>query len=481
MQTPLDRSAESVAVEHSLPPQQAFEDGPNMWVLWVEMGAEYSLASLARSWREGRVSPEAMMEFGGARMTFRQLCLNVSWLKSELGLLPDTAAPVRRSWLDERKFRREAWRKVVENGELGPAILAERIERLSQELERCKSQLFDAEASIELARNREERLVEAIAAGAEDARELATIFNACANSSIMLSSGMTACSGQFLILERLVENLRCALAEGADGSTQGLREPDSNRIGQVALFYRESTEKIEMLRQQLKTERKNWINELDNRKKEIGEAFRKSKRHLQEMATEASHQLEAQIQYYRQSAALYMRWVEAVGKAFIDGQGIGNRYIIGSPASRRKDWVSRAIFSYAKMVSPDSVFAIFRGGVLCGARLGLLVASDGLHWKLERNGSAGFMPWGWNGELTIKRGIIWGATIRLDSGEKLGTILSAGPEGELEKFIEKINEANEMIPPPNVLKTTPKALRSIPLLFARALGRLQLGKAVYKS
>ena len=96
----------------------------------------------------------------------------------------------------------------------------------------------------------------------------------------------------------------------------------------------------------------------DNRKKEIGEAFRKSKRHLQEMATEASHQLEAQIQYYRQSAALYMRWVAAVEKVFIDGQGIGNRYIIGSPASRRKDWVSRAIFSYAKMVSPDSVFAM---------------------------------------------------------------------------------------------------------------------------
>ena len=445
MQTPADRSAESVTAEHSLNPQRAFVDGPNMRVLWVGMGAEYSVASLARSWREGRISPDEQFEFDGKRMSFRQLCLNESWLKSELGLLPDAKTPERRSWFAERKFRREAWRKVVENGELSSFSLVERIERLRQELDEARYKCHVAEDSLASAQDREKNLVAALRIGIEDSRELASIL-ARMSAKEVLSRGKVDCTPAFQILGRLVGNLRDGFVEIVGASVQDLRNPDLNRIDQTVLFYKTSREEIEEARRVFAAEKKAWSEKLDQRKKEIQDSVREAKKYLNDEINKARCHLEALTRHYRQTAALFAKWRQAVEKIFFEKPFTGERCVIGKPASIPKDWVSRAIFSYAQMVSPEAILAMFKSGFLSGARFGLLVAWDGLHWKMAENEPAGFLPWGWRGKLTVKRGFFHGAKIGLNDGTKFGSLWCAGPEGEIEEFLVRVDEANDAIP-----------------------------------
>ena len=45
------------------------ESGPNVRFFWVAMNSDYSSVSLARSWREGRISPDDLFEAKGKRLT----------------------------------------------------------------------------------------------------------------------------------------------------------------------------------------------------------------------------------------------------------------------------------------------------------------------------------------------------------------------------------------------------------------------------
>jgi len=456
MQTLLDRSEKSVAEGCSLNPQRSFVSDPNVRVVWVKMGSEYSVASLARSWREGRISPDEQFEFVGRRMSFRQLCLNEPWLKLELGLLPDAKTPKKRSWFEEWKFRREAWRKVVDNGDFALFSLVERIERLQQELEVVRCQCHVAEESFASAQNREKNLVAALRVGMEDSRVLASII-ACMSAKDVLPQGRVDCTQAFQILDRLVENLREGLAEIADASEQNSRNPDLSRIEQIVLFYKVSSEKIEEGRRVLAAEKKACSEKLDRRIKEMQDSARKTRKYLNDEIDRARCQLGALIQHYRQTAALFAKWRQDVERIFFKKPFTGERCVIGERASIPKDWVARAIFSYAQMVAPDAVLAIFKGGFLSGASLGLLVAWDGLHWKMATDEPAGFLPWGWRGRLTVARGFFHGAEIGLDDGTKLGSVWCAGPEGEIEKFLARVDEANDAIPHNHLANDLPGA------------------------
>ena len=442
-------------------------DGPNVKIFWVEMKCEYSAASLARSWREGRISLDAPMEFDGVRMPFRQLCQNIPWLRSELGNLSETLGLKRRSWFEERKFRREAWRRVVENGELGLALLTERIERLSQDLEISRNECHAAETLLEAAHKREKDLVAAIIASVEDARELESIFNVCVRSRVTSSESGVDCLGQYQIFEHLAENLLEELSKVVDGSTQNLREPDLKRIEQVVLFYKESKKQIDKSNRRLDAEKREWAKEFTNRKKRIEETARNVTLYVQSEIATAKCQAEALIQHYRQTAALFANWRESVEEVLFEKPCSGTRYMIGRPMSLRKDWVRRAIFSYAQMVAPDDVLAIFKGGLFLGANIGFLVSWYGLHWRMSRSKSRGFLQWGWTGKLIIKRGILNNVNVSLDSGENLGSIWCAGPEGEIESFLTKVDEANHALPVPSFGNVAIESFRRITSLAAQ--------------
>ena len=437
------------------------ESGPNVRFFWVAMNSDYSSVSLARSWREGRISPDDLFEAKGKRLTFRQLCQSDPWLHSELGSFPDAPVPKKRSWFAERRFRRDAWRKVVDKGELGPAILAERIDRLAEELETVRSRHAETEKLLNAAQRREKDLLEAIRTCAEDIGELVTIFDTCARTRTVLAVGKNFETSQSRILANLASNLRKAFEDIASGSARVLRKPDTKRIEQIVLFHNEAIIRIEEDLKGLAEEKRKWTDELDSRKREVADSIQRAKNTIHDTEKAAELQLESYIRKYRQSAALHAKWRNLVEKSFLESPRMGERYIIGNPLEVRPDWVSRAIFSYAQTVPPEAVLGLFNGGFLDGSRFGFLVAWDGLHWKLNADCEPGFLPWGWNGKIVAERGLFFGAKIVLENGFTLGELLRAGPDGEIEAFLRCVAETNEKLPEPSLRNGGSESFRLI--------------------
>ena len=67
---------------------QLYSDGPDVRYYWPLVGSFHTAASLARSWREGRISPDEYLELSGHRLTFRDACSGNPWLNKNVGPIP---------------------------------------------------------------------------------------------------------------------------------------------------------------------------------------------------------------------------------------------------------------------------------------------------------------------------------------------------------------------------------------------------------
>lgn len=93
------------------------ESSPNVQYRRVSLDCVFTAASLARSWREGRVEPDELLEIDNLRITFRQACQENQWLGKAVGPLPEKAKNNRRTWREERRFRRDLWRRLIDDGD----------------------------------------------------------------------------------------------------------------------------------------------------------------------------------------------------------------------------------------------------------------------------------------------------------------------------------------------------------------------------
>lgn len=161
---------------------------PGSKLLRKEFGCICYASELVHSWRDGRVDPDEMLETeDGEALTFRQLCIRDDYMHEMVGLLPELKPQKERSWREERRFRKDIWRRVVNDGDyVGFSALYGRIDErdgriaalsaanleaenakrvLEKQVAYSKSALATANASLTVAR----RTAEA----AEKARKLA--------------------------------------------------------------------------------------------------------------------------------------------------------------------------------------------------------------------------------------------------------------------------------------------------------------------
>lgn len=422
------------------------ESNPNVRYFWVAMNDYYSADALARSWREKRISPDDLFEANNKRLTFRQLCQFDSRLHKELGVLPaEPSVPKKRSWFAELRFRYEAWRKVVENGELVPVKLAKRIDCLSGELETTKQSLLDTQSSLQASHLRVDQLVRALRTGIEDADELVAICKVCEDARTD-GMGVDALGrNQAHVLGKLASILRQNFADCADGGMEEFSKPDVKRIEQIGLFHREAMAQIEKERRDLEKEKRKWLKLsalhekwIEKERRDLGREKRK----------------------WLKLAALHAKWRDEVKQSLLKNPIMESRFVIGDCKNQRSDWISCALLSYSDTVSPDAVLGIFNGGD--GARLGILVAWDGLHWKLEQDATPGFLAWGWEGRILVKKR--WSsANIYLENGFTLGMVRGLGRARKIEQFLDRIQVTNESLPKPTMKNDVVsfQAIRSI--------------------
>ena len=421
-------------------------DGPNTRYLRVNLGSVFTAAALARSWREGRVEPDEILELDGKRLTFRQACSEDGYLRQEIGVLPSADGPKKRSWFEERRFRREAWRKIVKNGELGPAFLVERIEHLEQAINSERKRCDEFKNRLLLAERRENNLVSALRSGARDASELEAI---CTDSNRVRSETGTddhAHEWPSRVLGRLATRLRSSLLEVTNDASVDIPSPDIERIKQINLFYNETVSEIDSLRRKLSEEQQRWTINLSGRKTIIQKIVREAKRQIESMEQKAQRNLDGAIQNYLQISALQADWRESVSKAFRKTYMYGRRFVIGEPWKQVSSWVSIALFSYAPTIAPESVLGIFVSGLFKNPQYGILVSWKGIHWRTAEKMQPSFLAWGWMGSITVTRGLLYGSILRLEHGREICTIRCAGPIGEIESFVDQINATNRSIP-----------------------------------
>ncbi len=139
--------------------------------LRIVLGSTSSAEALARSWHEGRVEPEEMLETGGRRLTFRQACAENPWLAEAVGTLPDRCETRRRSWREERRFRRDLWRRIVENGDYhGVESLFRRLDERDKENSELLAKVESTESARWVAEEEAERFCATVRAEAEAAK-----------------------------------------------------------------------------------------------------------------------------------------------------------------------------------------------------------------------------------------------------------------------------------------------------------------------
>lgn len=144
--------------------------GLNTKYLRIELDCVSTADSLARSWREGRVSPDEILEIGGRRLTFRQACSENPWMGEAVGPMPDKDFTRGCSWRKERRFRRDLWRRIVDDGDYhGIASLVRRLDERDKE----KNELFAKVESAESARRAAEEEAERSCAIARSEAEAA--------------------------------------------------------------------------------------------------------------------------------------------------------------------------------------------------------------------------------------------------------------------------------------------------------------------
>ena len=439
-------------------------DGPNTRYLRVDLGSVFTAAALVRSWREGRVEPNETLEIDGKRLTFRQACSEDSYLRQEIGPLPTAGGAAKRSWFEERRFRREAWRRVVEMGDFGPAMLAERIDSLSGEVEQLKKQCAEDNERLEAADRREKDLVAALRTGAEDVGELEAICKACEDARTD-GLGVDALGrSQAGVLGRLGERLRTSFSSLADGSTRIVRVPDAKRIEQIVLFHKRAHEEADKAHRKLSDEKLAWTQDLERRKNAVKKEANRAKDAIGKERKAVENQLIAGVRNYQQAAALHGKWREEVSRVFLQEPSSGSRHQVGDVKARRPEWLIQALFSYAPMVAPESVLGIFKsGGPFAAARYGFLVAWDGLHWSMSEEEPVGFVPWGWHGRIKVERGMFGlGADVELD-GRSL-SVWRAGSNNELESFLKRVDDANRALPTPTFKNGGAESFRRVSAL-----------------
>lgn len=447
-------------------------DGPDTRYLRVDLGSVFTAAALARSWREGRVEPDEILELDGKRLTFRQACSDDGFLRREVGVLPVSGTRQKRSWREERRFRKEAWRRIVKNGEFGGALLAEKIDRLTAEIENLRTRCTESDNRLAAAGRREKDLVAVLRAGAEDAGELETICKACGDARTDGLGTDALGRSQARVLERLATRLRLSFSASADGSSRILHVPDAKRIEQIVYFHKQAHEETDVARRKLFIERSAWIRELERRISAIGTEVQKAKHSIEnERKTSESH-LSAKIRYYRNEAVLHGKWRNEVADAFLKEFSSGSRHQVGNVMARRPDWLMAALLSYAPMVAPESVLGIFKsGGLFSGPRCGLLVAWDGLHWSTQTGDPPGFLPWGWSGSCKVVR-VAFGFGADVKVGGHTLSVWHTGADNELESFVARVDEANRALPEPTLRNGGTASFRRISSEAIRSIRRL---------
>ena len=147
-----------------------YQVGANAIYKRLSLNSVCTAEMLARSWREGRVTLDDVLECDGRRISFRQACEENLWLGEIVGPLPIRDEINRRSWREEHRFRRDLWRRIVEDGDYhGIASLFRRLDERDKE----NSELFAKVESAESARRAEEEEAERFCATARAETEAA--------------------------------------------------------------------------------------------------------------------------------------------------------------------------------------------------------------------------------------------------------------------------------------------------------------------
>ena len=148
------------------------ESSPNVQYRRVSLDCVFTAASLARSWREGRVEPDEMLEIGELCMTFRQACEENNWLGEAVGPLPTKDENNRRTWRDERRFRRDLWRRLVDDGDYhGINSLINRLDERERENIELTEKAEAAESASQAAEDEAKRVCASARAEVELAKK----------------------------------------------------------------------------------------------------------------------------------------------------------------------------------------------------------------------------------------------------------------------------------------------------------------------
>ncbi len=422
--------------------------------LRIGLGVEASSSGLAESYFDGRVSPRERLRQGNRELTFAQAVREDAVLQRLVGDLPSEAKPAHRTWREERRFRREAWRRIVREGDLSIVPYLDRIEEGEAELASVKEAAAESARQLDRTTMVADRLTAALENGAENLETFSIVLSRAADRSAEREGSDAGTESGLRVLSGLTDELATRLRRVS--ARPGVRLPDAERrIDEIEEFRRATLSEIEEARKANASEERRIADYKTKVLSTIGTEEAAAKRRVLDASRSAMDALDRTIRDCARQRAVAGRFIGRIDE-------LVSRYIPDNVRRiRRRDSLPRAdvvkaLAMFAPSVSFDRVLALYDGSWFGRLDAGILLAPDGIH--LSNGNAPTFLPWSEDVELSSE-GALFGKSIRF--GERIVGQLPHASAGSVEAFLSGVNAIAKSLPEPAFVREGLEAIATV--------------------
>ncbi len=409
--------------------------------LRIGIGVEASSSGLAESYFYGRVSPGERLRHGDRELTFAEAVREDAVLQRLVGELPPEAKPARRTWREERRFRREAWRRIVREGDLSLVPYLDRIEETEAELAAAREEAEETGRRLGRTTAAADRLTAALENGAENLETFSIVLSRAADRGAGREDADGGEESGIQVLSGLAGELAARLRRVS--ARPDVRLPDAERrIDEIEEFRKATFSEIKAARKAQAAEE----SRISNYKTKVLSTIRTeeaaAKRRIHDASRSAMDALGRTIRDCARQRAVAGRFIGRIDE-------LVSRYVPANvPRIRRRESLPRAdvvkaLALFAPSVSFDRVLALYDGSWFGRLDAGILLAPDGIH--LSNGEAPTFLPWSEDVELSSE-GAFFGKTIRF--GERIVGRLPHASADSVGAFLSGVNAIAKSLPEP---------------------------------